>query len=84
MWQHCSSIGNMTTAAITQTLVKETMDAGSFMMLVPFPTLPVPGFGYPYHIRQTDFLDAYRKSARILGASRIKNASLDINPGPSF
>ena len=51
-----------------------------FMMPVPFPTLPVPGFGYPYHISRTDFLDAYRKSAKILGASRIKNASLDISP----
>ena len=69
---------------------KDIMDADAFMMTaheyegfmmpVPFPTLPVPGFGYPYHISQTDFLDAYRKSARILGASRIKNASLDISP----
>lgn len=70
--------------------VKDIMDADAFMMTAheydgfemprPFPTLPVPGFGYPYHISQTDFLDAYRKSARILGASRIKNASLDIAP----
>ena len=69
---------------------KDMMDADAFMMTaheykgfmmpVPFPTLPVPGFGYPYHISQTDFLDAYRKSARILGASRIKNVSLDIDP----
>ena len=69
---------------------KDIMDADAFMMTaheyegfmmpVPFPTLPVPGFGYPYHISRTDFLDAYRKSARILGASRIKNASLDISP----
>ncbi len=69
---------------------KDIMDADAFMitaheyegfmMPVPFPTLPVPGFGYPYHISRTDFLDAYRKSARILGASRIKNASLDISP----
>lgn len=69
---------------------KDMMDADAFMMTaheyegfmmpVPFPTLPVPGFGYPYHISRTDFLDAYRKSARILGASRIKNASLDISP----
>ena len=69
---------------------KDIMDADAFMitaheyegfmMPVPFPTLPVPGFGYPYHISRTDFLDAYRKSARILGASRIKNASLDIAP----
>lgn len=69
---------------------KDIMDADAFMMTaheyegfmmpVPFPTLPVPGFGYPYHISRTDFLDAYRKSARTLGASRIKNASLDISP----
>ena len=70
--------------------MKDIMDADAFMMTaheyegfmmpVPFPTLPVPGFGYPYHIGQTDFLDAYRKSAKVLGASRIKNVSLDINP----
>lgn len=69
---------------------KDMMDADAFMMTAheckgfrmphPFPTLPVPGFGYPYHIGQTDFLDAYRKSARILGASRIKNAWLNIAP----
>ncbi len=69
---------------------KDMMDADAFMMTaheckgfmmpVPFPTLPVPGFGYPYHISQTDFLDAYCKSAKILGASRIRNAWLDINP----
>lgn len=70
--------------------MKDIMDADAFMMTaheyegfmipVPFPTLPVPGFGYPYHISQTDFLDAYCKSAKVLGASRIKNVSLDINP----
>lgn len=70
--------------------VKDIMDADAFMMTAheydgfemprPFPALPVPGFGYPYRIKQTDFLDAYRKSARILGASRIKNVSLDIDP----
>lgn len=69
---------------------KDMMDADAFMMTaheyegfmmpVPFPTLPVPGFGYPYHISQTDFLDAYRKSAKVLGASRIKNAWLEIKP----
>ena len=69
---------------------KDIMDADAFMMtaheykgfMLPslFPTLPVPGFGYPYHISQTDFLDAYRKSAKVLGASRIKNAWLDISP----
>lgn len=70
--------------------VKDIMDADAFMMTAheykgfmmphPFPTLPVPGFGYPYHIGQTDFLDAYRKSAKVLGASRIKNTWLDISP----
>ena len=70
--------------------VKDIMDADAFMMTAheydgfemprPFPALPVPGFGYPYRIKQTDFLDAYRKSAKILGASRIKNVSLDIDP----
>ena len=69
---------------------KDIMDADAFMitaheyegfmMPVPFPTLPVPGFGYPYHISRTDFLDAYWMCARTLGASRIKNASLDISP----
>lgn len=70
--------------------VQDIMDADAFMMTAheydgfemprPFPTLPVPGFGYPYRISQTDFLDAYRKSAKILGASRIRNAWLDISP----
>lgn len=69
---------------------KDMMDADAFMMTaheykgfmmpVPFPTLPVPGFGYPYRIKQTDFLDAYCKSAKVLGASRIKNTWLDISP----
>ena len=69
---------------------KDMMDADAFMMTaheykgfmmpVPFPTLPIPGFGYPYRIKQTDFLDAYRKSAKVLGASRIKNAWLEIKP----
>lgn len=70
--------------------VKDIMDADAFMMTaheydgfempVPFPALPLPGFGYLYRIKQTDFLDAYRKSAKVLGASRIKNAWLDIAP----
>lgn len=68
---------------------KDIMDADAFMITAhgyngfwmprPFPALPVPGFGYPYHISQTEFLDAYCKSAGILGASRIKNASLNIS-----
>lgn len=68
--------------------VKDIMDADAFMMTAheyegfkmprPFPI--IPGCVYPYRIKQTDFLDAYRKSAKILGASRIKNVSLDIAP----
>ena len=68
--------------------VKDIMDADAFMMTAheyegfkmprPFPI--IPGCVYPYRIKQTDFLDAYRKSARILGASRIRNASLEVNP----
>ena len=67
---------------------KDIMDADAFMMTthgyngfwMPGPVPMIPGCIYPYHIRQADFLDAYRKSAGILGASRIKNASLDISP----
>lgn len=68
--------------------VKDIMDADAFMMTAheydgfemprPFPI--IPGCVYPYRIKQTDFLDAYRKSAKIIGASRIKNAWLDIAP----
>lgn len=67
---------------------KDIMDADAFMMTAheyegfkmprPFPI--IPGCVYPYRIKQTDFLDAYRKSAKILGASKIKNAWLDIAP----
>jgi len=70
--------------------VKDIMDADAFMMTAheydgfemprPFPTLPVPGFGYPYRIKQTDFLDAYQKSAYTIGASKIKDAWLEISP----
>ena len=67
---------------------KDIMDEDAFMMTahgyngfwMPSPFPMIPGCIYPYHIRQADFLDAYRKSAGILGASRIKNASLDISP----
>ena len=68
--------------------VKDIMDADAFMMTAheydgfemprPFPI--IPGCVYPYRIKQTDFLDAYRKSGKILGASKIKNAWLDIAP----
>ena len=68
--------------------VKDIMDADAFMMTAheydgfemprPFPV--ITGCVYPYRIKQTDFLDAYRKSAKILGTSRVKNAWLDIAP----
>ena len=68
--------------------VKDIMDADAFMITAhgyddfwmprPFPI--IPGCVYPYRIKQADFLDVYRKSAKILGASRIKNVSLDIAP----
>lgn len=49
-----------------------------FLMPEPFPT--IPSFGYPCRIDQGDFLDAYRKSAKILGASRMNSVELDISP----
>ena len=68
--------------------VKDIMDADAFMMtaheydgfMMPRPFPIIPGCVYPYRIKQTDFLDAYRKSAKILGASKVKNAWLDIAP----
>ena len=68
--------------------VKDIMDADAFMMTaheydgfeIPRPFPVIPGCVYPYWIKQTDFLDAYRKSAKILGAGRIRNAWLDIAP----
>lgn len=47
-----------------------------FFMPEPFPT--VSG-GYSYSMLQTDFLDAYRESAKILGASKIRDFWLEIN-----
>lgn len=72
--------------------MKDIMDADAFMMTahgyngfwMPSPFPMIPGCIYPYHIRQTDFLDAYQRSAGILGASRIKNASLDISPASAI
>lgn len=68
--------------------VEDIMDADAFMMTAhgyddfwmsrPFPI--IPGCVYPYRIKQTDFLDAYRKSAKILGAGKVRDAWLDINP----
>lgn len=66
---------------------KDMIDADAFMitghscngffMPEPFPTIPG---GYSYSMLQTDFLNAYRESAKILGASRIKDSWLEITP----
>lgn len=48
----------------------------NFFMPQPFPTTPG---NYSYSMLQTDFLDAYKKSAKILGASRIKDCWLEIS-----
>lgn len=48
----------------------------NFFMPEPFPIIPG---GYSYSMLQTDFLDAYKKSAKILGASKIKDCWLEIN-----
>lgn len=68
--------------------VKDIMDADAFMLTAhgyngfwmprPFPV--ISGCAYPYRIRQMDFLDAYRESAKTLGASNINDAWLDITP----
>lgn len=48
----------------------------NFFMSEPFPIIPG---GYSYSMLQTDFLDAYKESAKILGASRIRDCWLDIS-----
>ena len=47
-----------------------------FFMPEPFPIIPG---GYSYSMLQTDFLDAYKESAKILGASRIRDCWLEIS-----
>lgn len=66
---------------------KDMIDADAFMItghgydgfFMPEPFPIIPG-GYSYSMLQTDFLNAYRESAKILGASRIKDSWLEITP----
>lgn len=48
---------------------------GGFRMPCQFPKVP---FGYSYSMEQIEFLKAYKESAEILGADKIKNADLNI------
>lgn len=48
--------------------------------IMPSPLPPMPYLGYIiYSLEQSDFLDAYKKSAKILGASKIRDCWLEIN-----
>jgi hypothetical protein len=46
-----------------------------FNMPVQFPKVP---FGYTYSMEQTDFINAYVKSTKLLNGDRISNMSLNI------
>lgn len=50
-----------------------------FMMPVPYPSAPF-GSHFNTFIGIDDFIDCYKKSARKLGASRMKNINLEITP----
>ena len=48
--------------------------------IMPSPLPPMPYLGrIIYNLEQSDFLDAYKKSAKILGASKIRDCWLEIN-----
>lgn len=48
--------------------------------IMPSPLPPMSYLGYIiYNLEQSDFLDAYKKSAKILGASKIRDCWLEIN-----
>ena len=50
--------------------------------IMPSPLPPMPYLGYIiYNLEQSDFLEIYKESAKRLGASKIKDAWLEINPG---
>lgn len=49
---------------------------------MPSPLSPMPYLGrIIYNLEQSDFLEIYKESAKRLGASKIKDAWLEINPG---
>lgn len=47
-----------------------------FRMPVQFPKVP---YGYSYSMEQSEFLKAYKNSAELLGADKIKKAWLEID-----
>lgn len=50
--------------------------------IMPSPLPPMPYLGrIIYNLEQSDFLEIYKESAKRLGASKIKDAWLEINPG---
>lgn len=50
--------------------------------IMPSPLPPMPYLGHIiYNLEQSDFLKVYKESAKGLGASKIKDAWLEINPG---
>lgn len=50
--------------------------------IMPSPLPPMPYLGHIiYNLEQSDFLEIYKESAKRLGASKIKDAWLEINPG---
>lgn len=49
-----------------------------FRMPVQFPKVP---YGYSYSMEQSEFLKAYKNSAELLGADKIKKAWLEIDGG---
>ena len=50
-----------------------------FSMAEPIPTAPFGDY-FNCFIDQQDFIDCYKKSARALGASRMKDIKLEITP----
>lgn len=49
--------------------------------IMPSPLPPMPYLGHIiYNLEQSDFLEIYKESAKGLGASKIKDAWLEINP----
>ena len=52
---------------------------GDFRMPEPIPRAPF-GTYFNCFIDQTEFIDCYKKSARALGASRMKDIKLEITP----
>lgn len=50
--------------------------------IMPSPLPPMPYLGHIiYNLEQSDFLEIYKESAKRLGASKIKDAWLEINLG---